>query len=98
LIKNKMIGYFIMGINYSIFFYEKPNESLTENEGKNKEYYEGKRFFKISRKHYREYTRGFLFGYYHDDEYWDRMELQETRELAYKFLKGHHQDNLINIK
>tara|TARA_R100000951_G_C2545068_1_gene150612 strand:- start:93 stop:371 length:279 start_codon:yes stop_codon:yes gene_type:complete len=91
LIKNKMIGYYIMGIGYSNLLYEEPHRHLSF-EGKNKAYYEGKRFFKISRRHYREYTRGFIYGYYHDDEFWDKMELQETRELALKFLQGYHQE------
>ena len=88
LIKNKMIGYYIMGINYSNLLYEEP---IIEG-GKNKDYYEGKRFFKVSRRFYREYTSGYFFGYYHDDEFWDKMELQETRELALRFLQGYHQE------
>ena len=36
--------------------------------GKNFEYYNGTRFFKISRKHYTQYTRGYLWGYYEVDE------------------------------
>ena len=79
-----------MGIGYSNFLYEEPVAPI--NELKNKEYYEGKRFFKVSRRHYREYTRGFIYGYYHDDEFWDKMDLQETRELALNFLKGHYQE------
>lgn len=81
-----MIGYYIMGINYSNLL-EPPMDEL-----KNKAYYEGKRFFKVSRRHYREYTRGYIFGYYHDDEFWDKMEIQETRELALRFLQGYHQE------
>lgn len=86
-----MIGYYIMGINYSNLLYEEQPRHLSY-EGKNKAYYEGKRFFKVSRRFYREYTRGFIYGYYHDDEFWDKMDLQETRELALNFLKGHHQE------
>jgi len=32
---------------------------------KNWEYYSGKRFFKVSRKNYRDYTRGYIWGYYY---------------------------------
>ncbi len=45
--------------------------TLTEYDtikGKNFEYYNGTRFFKVSRKHYRRYTRGYLYGYYEDPE------------------------------
>ena len=83
-----MIGYYIMGINYSNLL--EPVSPMDEL--KNKAYYEGKRFFKVSRRHYREYTRGYIFGYYHDDEFWDKMEIQETRELALRFLQGYHQE------
>ena len=33
---------------------------------KNFDYYNGNRFFKISRKYYPDYTRGILWGYWHN--------------------------------
>jgi len=35
---------------------------------KNFDYYNGNRFCKISRRHYPEYTRGILFGYWYSGE------------------------------
>jgi len=35
---------------------------------KNFDYYNGKRFFKISRKNYRDYSRGYVFGYYYNGD------------------------------
>ena len=35
---------------------------------KNFDYYNGKRFFKISRRHYRDYQRGYIYGYYYNGE------------------------------
>ena len=37
---------------------------------KNSEYYDGSRFFKISRNLYPSYTRGWLYGYTEDADYW----------------------------
>ena len=36
---------------------------------KNFSYYTGKRYFKISRKLYPQYTRGYIYGYYEDLDY-----------------------------
>ena len=36
---------------------------------KNFRYYTGERFFRISRRHYPQYTRGYLWGYYEDLDY-----------------------------
>lgn len=48
-------------------------------EPKNAEYYDGTRFFKISRNLYPSYTRGWLYGYYPEDaEYWKNMFYVET--------------------
>ena len=37
---------------------------------KNFDYYTGERFFKISRRFYPQYTRGYIYGYYEDDNYY----------------------------
>jgi hypothetical protein len=45
---------------------------------KNFNYYNGKRFFKISRKHYSCYTRGLIYGYYYNgDGYVSDDEIEE---------------------
>jgi hypothetical protein len=45
---------------------------------KNFDYYNGKRFFKISRKHYSYYTRGLIYGYYYNgDGYVSDDEIEE---------------------
>ena len=38
--------------------------SWEQHENKNIEYYKGNRNFKISRRHYPQYTRGYIYGYY----------------------------------
>lgn len=48
---------------------------------KNAEYYQGDRFFKISRKHYPQYTRGYIYGYYEDENYYKCLE--EPLERAF---------------
>ena len=35
---------------------------------KNYDYYNGKRFFKVSRKYYSDYSRGIIFGYYYNGD------------------------------
>lgn len=57
---------------------------------KNKEYYTGERYFKVSRKHYADYTPGYFYGYYQDLEYYDKLSLQENRERAIEMLKAHN--------
>ena len=37
---------------------------------KNAEYYDGTRFFKVSRNLYPSYTKGWLYGYKYDNDYW----------------------------
>ena len=49
----------------------------TNTKPKNADYYNGKRFFKTSRAMYPQYTHGWLFGYYVDDSYFQRI-LYET--------------------
>ena len=44
---------------------------------KNFDYYMGDRFTKISRRHYPEYIRGYLWGYYYDPDYEDRIEIEK---------------------
>tara|TARA_R100000734_G_C3235172_1_gene41756 strand:- start:156 stop:401 length:246 start_codon:yes stop_codon:yes gene_type:complete len=41
-----------------------------ELEPKNSEYYDGTRFFKVSRRLYPSYTKGWIYGYDHDSNYW----------------------------
>lgn len=51
---------------------------------KNNEYYSGDRFFKVSRKHYPQYTRGYLYGYYEDVDYYKILEeIQYPIEIAF---------------
>ena len=57
---------------------------------KNKEYYTGERYFKVSRKHYADYTPGYFYGYYQDLEYYDKLSLQEDRDRAIAMLKAHN--------
>ena len=41
-----------------------------EMEPKNAEYYDGTRFFKVSRGLYPSYQKGWLYGYNQDTDYW----------------------------
>ena len=54
---------------------------------KNFDYYNGNRFFKISRRHYPEYTRGYVYGYWYNgdqcsptDRYAPLKTLEEEEE------------------
>ena len=49
---------------------------------KNFDYYNGNRFFKISRKNYREYSRGYIYGYYYNGDGYVSAE-EELLELAF---------------
>ena len=48
---------------------------------KNFAYYSGDRFFKISRKNYREYSRGYIYGFYYNGDGY--MSEEELLELAF---------------
>jgi len=50
---------------------------------KNFDYYNGNRFCKISRKHYPEYTRGYLFGYWYNPI--ETIEEDKEEELERDF-------------
>ena len=51
---------------------------------KNFDYYNGNRFFKISRKHYPEYTRGYLYGYWYSPiEIIEQEEEEEEDEREF---------------
>ena len=49
---------------------------------KNFDYYNGNRFFKISRKNYRDYSRGYIYGYYYNGDGYVSEE-EELLELAF---------------
>ena len=49
---------------------------------KNWSYYSGERFFKISRKNYRDYSRGYIYGYYYNGDGYVSEE-EELLELAF---------------
>lgn len=44
-----------------------------ELEPKNAEYYDGQRFFTVSRNLYPDYSRGWIYGYDQDPDYWHRV-------------------------
>jgi len=73
----------------NLFSYEN-KEIETEEDKKNVKYYTGERFFKVSRKHYRDFTPGYFYGYYQDLEYYDKLSLQEDRERAIQMLREHN--------
>jgi len=51
---------------------------------KNKDYYSGDRFFKVSRRHYPQYERGLIYGYYEDVNYYKVLEeIQYPIEMAF---------------
>ena len=74
-----------MGNLFSYTIEEIENENL-----KNKDYYTGDRYFKISRKYYPDYTPGYFYGYYQDLEYYEKLSLQEDRERAIAMLTAHN--------
>jgi len=53
-------------------------------EPKNSEYYDGTRFFKVSRSLYPSYTRGWIYGYQSENaDYWkDLFYLESTDEVV----------------
>jgi hypothetical protein len=62
---------------YGAWHYEKP---------KNFNYYfTDKRCFRVSRKHYPQYTRGTIYGYYEDLDYWDKLSNEESNEIEREF-------------
>ena len=65
-------------------------EEIENQNLKNKDYYTGDRYFKISRKYYPDYTRGYFYGYYQDLEYYEKLSLQEDRERAIAMLTAHN--------
>ncbi len=48
-----------------------------ELEPKNAGYYDGTRFFVVSRELYPSYTRGWIYGYNQDPDYWYETLLSE---------------------
>jgi hypothetical protein len=65
-------------------------EEIENQNLKNKDYYTGDRYFKISRKYYPQFTRGYFYSYYEDLEYYDKLSLQEDRERAIAMLTAHN--------
>lgn len=65
-------------------------EEIENQDLKNKDYYTGDRYFKVSRKHYPQFTKGYLYSYYEDLEYYDKLSLQEDRERAIAMLREHN--------
>tara|TARA_Y100001963_G_scaffold103375_1_gene142276 strand:+ start:1104 stop:1355 length:252 start_codon:yes stop_codon:yes gene_type:complete len=49
---------------------------------KNFDYYSGERFCKISRSLYPQYTRGYIYGYYEDENYFKPLE-DEIYEMSF---------------
>ena len=47
---------------------------------KNAEYYTGERYFQVSRSLYPQYTRGYIFGYWEDENYYIPISVEETGE------------------
>lgn len=45
----------------------------SETRPKNWQYYNGERFFRVGRSQYPQYKHGYLFGYYLDDTYFQRI-------------------------
>ena len=52
-------------------------------EPKNSEYYDGTRFFKVSRSLYPSYTRGYIYGYNEDADYWKNLFYLEGGEQSF---------------
>jgi len=55
---------------------QEPPNIWTSYPPKNIDYYEGKRFTKISRGYYPQFTKGYLWGRYEDLSYYDNMEIE----------------------
>ena len=51
-----------------------------ELEPKNWEYYTGERFTHISRSHYPSYTKGWIYGYNEDADYWKDLMYTYSEE------------------
>ena len=61
---------------YGLWSYEKP---------KNFDFYfTNKRCIKISRKLYPQYKRGYLYGYWEDLDYWDKLAQEEFAMDLYR--------------
>ncbi len=62
---------------------ESKEHKITEwdtNPPKNLNYYNGQRFFKVSRDLYPQYTRGWLFGYSIDPDYYKNILYENESE------------------
>ena len=74
-------------LNSSIYYFPYNKElkmSCWESyNAKNWEYYNGNRFFKISRKNYRDYQRGLVYGYYYNGNGY--MSEDDVDELEHAF-------------
>ena len=46
---------------------------------KNEEYYKGKRFFKISRGLYPQFTKGWLYGRYENEDYYKKLGYRKNK-------------------
>lgn len=46
---------------------------------KNEDYYKGKRFFKISRKFYPQFTKGYLWGRYENEDYYKKLGYRKNK-------------------
>ncbi len=62
-------------------------ESITPY-SKNKDYYSGDRFFKVSRGLYPNYNDGYLWGRYEDKTYWFNLGWDEKTQSYYPLEKG----------
>jgi len=46
---------------------------------KNEDYYKGKRFFKISRGFYPQFTKGWLYGRYENEDYYKKLGYRKNK-------------------
>ena len=70
------------GLSQDLLEYEDENEKP-----KNFNYYfNNQRSFRVSRRHYPQYTRGYFYGYWEDLDYWDNLANQENpKEIEREF-------------
>ena len=52
---------------------------------KNFDYYNGKRFFKISRRYYSDYSKGFWYGYYYNGNGYISNDDYDNEEIERAF-------------
>ena len=70
-----------LDFDYHMWIRQEAPNAWTKYPPKNEEYYNGKRFCKISRGYYPQFTKGYLWGRYEDLDYYKDWVFNEDEEM-----------------